>query len=106
MSAPRFRLTQIVLGALLSIALPILTSLQVSRSIEGSFDAILYGDTQQAEVAVSYLKWFPMAPQKNLDALVASYEREADPERKGRLRKWYQDITGQDIDGRIRTLND
>jgi hypothetical protein len=40
------------------------------------------------------------------DKLVREYENEIAPERKERLRRAYKEITGEEIDYRLRVLND
>lgn len=105
-TAPRSWINPILAGAILSLGIPALVSLYVTRTTANSIDAILHGSPQQAEVAVGHLRWLPFIPQQNLEPLVQSYINEKDPVRKETLRKNYQALTGQDIDVKVGILND
>jgi hypothetical protein len=93
-------------GAILSLGIPALVGLYVSRSASHSIDTILHGNTQQAEIAVGHLRWLPFIPQQNLEPLVQSYLIEKDPNRKVIIKNSYQALTGEDIEIRIGILND
>jgi hypothetical protein len=95
-----------VLGSVLSIALPVLVSIEISRTISKSVTDLVYGDAQQAEVAATRLRWLPLVPEQDLNRIVEAYRREPDTEKRGILKRYYKDITGRDIDIRLRILND
>ena len=96
----------LVVGAILALGLPALLSLYVSRTTTNSINAILYGNAQQAELAMGHLKWLPFIPQQSLDSLVSAYLNEGDPTRKELLRRRYQLLTGEDLQRRAAILND
>lgn len=96
----------LLVGAILSLALPALVSVYVSRTTTNSIDAILHGNARQAELAVDHLKWLPFVPQQNLDSLVNAYMTETEPARKETLKKSYQSLTGEDLERRALILND
>lgn len=96
----------LLVGAILSLALPALVSVYISRTTTNSIDALLHGDAKQAELAVNHLKWLPFIPQQSLDSLVNAYMSERDPVRKETLKKSYQSLTGEDLERRAAILND
>lgn len=96
----------LLVGVILSLALPALVSVYVSRTTANSLDAILHGSPKQAELAVGHLKWLPFVPQENLDSLVNAYMNETDPARLETLKKSYLSLTGEDLERRVAILND
>jgi hypothetical protein len=96
----------LLVGAILSLGLPALVSFYVSRTTSHSIDAILHGNAQQAELAVTHLRWLPFIPEQNLEPLVQAYLNENDPKRKELLKNSYQALTGQDIEFRVAVIND
>jgi len=96
----------LLLGVVLSLGLPGLVSLYISNSASHSVDAILHGDPKQAQNAVGHLRWLPFVPQQDLEPIVQAYENEQDPERKEILKNSYQALTGEDLEVRLRILND
>ena len=96
----------LLVGAILSLALPALVSVYVSRTTTNSINAILFGNPQQAGLAVGHLRWLPFIPQQDLDALVNAYSVEKDPARRERLKNYYQALTGESPDLRLFVLND
>ena len=105
-AASRSWFTPIAIGFILALGLPTFASMQVSRTLSNSIDAIIYGEPSQAEVAVIQLKWLPFIPQAKLDQIVDSYLKETDNNRKQQLKKYYLSVTGVDIDHRVWILND
>jgi hypothetical protein len=95
-----------VLGGLVALALAGVISIQVSSAISRSLSALLHGNPQQAEVAAAQMRWMALLPRESFDEIVEAYQVEQDPKRKALLKKFYQDMTGQDIDRRLRILND
>jgi hypothetical protein len=89
----------------LSVFMPLLISLQVSNTISTAIDQILYGSAQQAEVAVSRLKWLPVSSSE-LRVLVLAYGNTSNIERKNVLKRYYKEITGDDIESQLYIFND
>lgn len=96
----------VFVGAILTIAVPALASFYVSRTASQSIEAIIHGDSQQAEFAAAQLRWLPLIPQQDLEPLVRSYVIEKDAAKKELLRKSYKLITGEDIEKRVAIIND
>jgi hypothetical protein len=96
----------LLVGAILSLTLPALVSLYVTRTTTKSINAILYGNPQQAELAIGQLRRLPFIPEQNLEPLVRAYMSERDPARRNMLKNSYQILTGEDLEQRTAILND
>jgi hypothetical protein len=104
--ADRSMIGGLLVGATLSLAIPALLSLYVSRSASQSIDAILHGNSQQAENAVGHLRWLPFVPQQNLEPLIDAYLVETDINRKEIIKHSYRVLAGEDIERRLAIFND
>jgi hypothetical protein len=89
----------------LSAAIPILISYQVSNTISAGMNQILYGNPQEAQLAVNRLKWLPV-PSSQLRPIVLAYGSETNSEKKNVLKRHYKELTGEDIDRELFILND
>lgn len=105
-SAVTALINPLLAGAILSLGIPALLSLYITRATANSIDAILHGSPQEAEVAVGHLRWLPFIPEQNLEPLVQSYINEKDPVRREILKQNYQTLTGQDLDVKVAIVND
>jgi hypothetical protein len=93
-------------GAILSLAIPALVSVYVSRTTSRSIDIILHGTAEQAELAVAQLRWQPFIPDENLEVIVQAYGVETDAVRREILKNSYQALTGDSIEVRRAILAD
>ena len=84
-------------AALLSVALPSLVNYQVSTIVSTSVNQMLTGNPQAAETAVRRLKWLPVSSTE-LSQLVDAYGNETRKEKKDVLKRYYREITGEDIE--------
>ena len=98
--------TALVIGAILSLGIPALLSVYVSRTASRSVAVILHGSPQQAQVALARLRKLPIIPRQDLEPLLQEYMLEKDASRKETLKDSYRLLTGEDIDRRIAILND
>lgn len=98
--------TALLIGAILSLGIPALGSLYVSRTAARSVDLVLHGSPQQAQVALARLGKLPIIPRQNLEPLVQAYMVEKDSNRKATLKDSYRLLTGEDIDTQIAIMND
>jgi hypothetical protein len=92
-------LRALVLGFTIAVAAPGLANWEASRLVTLSMDEILQGDAVSIEAAVHrirYLQWYA-----NPDPIVFAYKGETDPNRKERLAKAYEKMTGEDIEDRL-----
>ncbi len=96
----------LLIGAILSLGIPALLSLYVSRTASRSVEVILHGSPQQAQVALARLRKLPIIPRQDLEPLLQAYMAEKDAKRKETLKDSYRLLTGEDIDRRIAILND
>lgn len=89
-----------VLGEALVIGVPGVLQSVVSRAVRHAIADVARGDPS----AMARLRaWSRYAPR---DGLVWSYVAEADPVRKERLARAYHDLTGEDVQQRLRRLDD
>jgi hypothetical protein len=97
-------------GALLAVAivigLPAIISYEVEVTVLQSVDELLNGDAATAQAAVNRLRWLPFIPEDSLDSVLQAYQREQDSKKKEILKKYYRDVTGEDIEHRLWILND
>ena len=89
--------------ALLSVAMPGLVNHQVSTTISKSINQVLVGNPQEAQLAVDRLKWLPVSSIAR-SQLVEAYSNETRAERKIVLKRYYKEITGEDIE--VNLFND
>ena len=100
------RMAIILLGSLAAIGAPLLLGIAIHRTVESSVDEIVHGDTSHAVAAahrISPLKYFVGAESNQI---VTAYREASQPARKQLLRNCYQEITGEDIEVRIRIMAD
>lgn len=89
----------LLLGCALTIGVPAVASVQVSRIVDRSMAQILQsngGSTREAAQRLRYLKWYA-----DVDRIPFAYGEETDPIRKEQLAEAYRIITGDDIERRL-----
>lgn len=100
------RAVTILLGSLVAIGAPLLLGIAIHRTVESSVDEIVHGDTPRAVAAahrVGPLRYF-VGDESN--PIVTAYQEASEPARKQLLKNCYQEITGEDIEVRIRIMAD
>jgi hypothetical protein len=105
-TAPSSWASALLIGAILSLGIPALLSLYVSRTASRSIDVILHGSPEQAQVALTRLRKLPLIPRQDLEPLIQAYMVEKDSNRKETLKDSYRLLTGENIDNRIAIMND
>lgn len=101
--AGRPRVAVIALSAILATGLVGFAQREIHNTVEKSMATILSGDAGSVNAAVQRMKhlhWIIDA-----DRLVRAYERETDAARKERLGNAYKEITGDEIETRLRILD-
>jgi hypothetical protein len=95
----------LVLGFILSLGAPALLRVTIHEIAAQSVDNIIHGDSQQVSAANHRLRALRFVVGAELDRIVDSYATETDPSRKQLLGSSYHEITGEDIEARIRSFD-
>lgn len=96
------RLAGAVLGATLAIALPFVVSTEWERVVSTSVETLIAGNAIEAEAATQRLKHLRVIPANCSDRIADAYANEFNPIKKERLRRAYEDITGEDLETKLR----
>ena len=92
-------------AALLVLGAAALVSYQLTSTISKATDDLLDGDPVVSEQAYYRLKWLPL-PEIHRRQFVETYHKETNEERRGLIRKYYTELTGEDIDSKERFIYD
>ncbi len=92
-------------AGLFSFGLPFLVSYQLTSTISTATRDLLYGDPVAARQAFERLKWLPI-PEVERQRFVEIYRLEANSERRNLIKKYYAELTGEDIDLKLRIMDD
>jgi hypothetical protein len=102
-----YRFLIAVLAAVLVIGTPVLVSMQLSQAISSSVATFLNGDPVQSAAAANQLRSLSVIiSESNLTPMVRAYETEVNAEKKASIKQVYSDVTGDDIEKRMRIMND
>jgi hypothetical protein len=93
-------------GCLLVLAVPTLLALEIRMTVSSSIDEIVRGDSEHASRAAHRLVPFRFLADAELDRVVQAYIAASDPQRKQLLKSHYRDVTGEDIEVRVRIVQD
>jgi hypothetical protein len=96
------RLVGALCGCLLVLAVPTLLALEIRMTVNRSIDEIMRGDSEHASRAAHRLVPLRFFADAELDRVVQAYITESDPQRKELLKSCYRDVTGEDIEVRVR----
>jgi len=88
------------------IAVPGAVGFQYSTLVSANVHNLVYGDAQQVAIAASRLSWLPLVPEVERNKIVSAYAVERNIERKNILSQYYKELTGEDIESRLRIIND
>ena len=94
-----------VVGCLLILGPPAALSLAASMFVSQAMEAVLGTDERKADLAIDEIKYLQLFARPELDKLVFAYAQ-ADDSRKEELKHRYLKLTGDDIDQRLRLIND
>ena len=100
------RFLMAMLTGLLAVALPALVSFQISLHVSAAMNQLLYGNEIQAQVALNRLKWLPVRSTNSTQMIMVAYREETDPKKKDVLKRYYKELTGEDIESQFWTFND
>lgn len=100
------RAANLVLSLLLVLGGPALLSNAIHGFVTNSVNAMLAGDSQRALAAAQGLKPLRYFAGSEINRIVQAYIAESDPARKQLFKICYQEITGEDIEVRVRIIQD
>ena len=100
------RLVGALCGCLLVLAVPTLLALEIRMTVSSSIDEIMRGDSEHASRAAHRLVPLRFFADAELDRVVQAYIAESDPQRKQLLKSCYREVTGEDIEVRVRIVQD
>jgi len=99
------RATGSACGLLLVAGIPIALSMQIRSAVVKSVDYIIRADPVQAPYAAQQLAVPRYFANGDLERIVQAYASETDAKRKELLGSYYREITGEDIETRLRLLD-
>jgi len=100
------RVATMLPGSLVVIGAPLFLGMAIHLAAESSVDEIVHGDAPHASAAahrIGPLRYF-VGIESN--QIVTAYLEASEPKRKQLLKNCYQEITGDDIEVRIRIMQD
>ncbi|PYS81303.1 MAG: hypothetical protein DMF70_09500 [Acidobacteria bacterium] len=100
------RLVGALCGCLFVLAVPTLLALEIHMTVSSSINEIMRGDAEQASRAAHRLVPLRFFADAELDRVVQAYIAESDPQRKKILKSCYREVTGEDIEVRVRIVQD
>ena len=95
-----------LIGCLLALGGPALLGKAIKQVVSHSVEDIIHGDSRQASVAAHRLRPLSFLSGTELDRVVNEYLKEADTSRRQRLKTSYLEATGDDIEDKVRVIND
>lgn len=98
------RVATVVFAAVIAIGLPGVAQWTVTRMVKQSIAEILDQNSASIDAPVARIKRLHLVV--DTDRIVREYENEANTVRKERLARAYKEITGEEIERRLRVLND
>lgn len=98
------RFLSAALSGVMVIALPVLATIQIERTISASVATIISGDAVQAEMAADRLKWVRFIPTKYCNQIADAYAVEFNPIKRDALARIYKDLTGVELVARQRNF--
>ncbi|MCA1629926.1 MAG: hypothetical protein LC785_18100 [Acidobacteria bacterium] len=100
------RTLALAFGAALALGAPAYAHLRVAHAVGHAVEQLTSGDEAQALAATRRLKAFGWIAPGEFDSLVWAYAREPGAAKKERLARAYRELTGGDVETRLRVLND
>jgi len=89
-----------VMTGVLVIALPVLMTWQVERTISASVNDLISADEVQSAQAARQLRWFRFVPDKYRRRIAIAHANSIDPVRRQTLNDAYRKMTGEDLEVR------
>ncbi len=102
----RNSLVATIVGGVLALGPPAALSVAASMFVSQAMDAVLSADERKADLAIDEIRYLQFFAQPELDRLVSAYGATSEPSRKEELKRRYLKLTGNDIEQRLRIVND
>lgn len=93
-------------GLLLVAGIPLALSMQIRSAVLKSVDYIIRADPVHAPQAAQQLAVLKYFASSDIERIPQAYLSERDESRKQLMRSYYREITGEDLEDRIRILQD
>jgi len=93
-------------GGLLVLGPPAALSVAACMFMSQAMEAVLSADEQQADLAIDEIRYLQFFAQPQVNKLVFEYSATNEPSRKEELKRRYLKLTGNDIEQRLRFIND
>jgi hypothetical protein len=100
------RTLALAFGATLALGAPAYAHLRVAHAVTHAVEQLTAGDEAQAFAATRRLKVYGWIAPVEFDSLAWAYAREPDAAKKVRLAHAYRELTGSDVEIRLRVLDD
>jgi len=98
--------SSLVLGGLFTLAGPFFLGTGIDQYVTKSVDTMIFGNEQQALIAAQHVRPLSFVAGSKLQRIVAEYQTTSDDARRERLGRLYKEATGEEIQLRLRILND
>ena len=99
-------LSATIIGCVLAVGPPAALNVAASMFVSQAMNAVLGADERQADLAIDEIKYLRFFAQPELDKLVLAYGQTNELARKEELKQRFFKLTGNDIEQRLRILND
>lgn len=93
-------------GLLLVAGIPLALSIQIRSAVLKSVDYIVRADPVHAPQAAQQLAVLRYFASDDVERIVEAYSSETDAKRKELMNSYYREITGEDLEKRVRTFQD
>src|SRR5439155_24626383 len=95
----------LLLGSALALGAPALLSVTIHKIVWHAAENVMHGNPQQVSAATHRLRLIRYFAGAEMDKMADAYASEWDPERKQIIKDSYRQITGEEIETRLRSLD-
>lgn len=99
-------LSATIMGCVLALGPPAALNFVASMFVSQAMNAVLGADERQADLAIDEIKYLQFFARPEVDKLVVAYAETTEPLRKEELKRRFLKLTGNDIEQRLRIMND
>ena len=98
--------SSLLLGGLFILVGPFFLGTGINQYVTTSVDVMIFGTEQQALIAAQRVRPLSFVAGAKLQRIVDEYQTTTDTARRERLGRLYKEATGEEIEVRVRILND